>query len=363
MSTSLEVAMRPPEVFVRDLAPEEGARLKSISKRAKHQSKRARAMIVLASSTGMAAPQIAALMRTDESHVRKVIHAFNEQGFESLDPDYRGGRPKKTTPEQRDRIIAVARARPDTQGVPLTRWSLNKLADHLAGIDVVLCAEALRQTLRDAGLSHQRTRSWKWSPDPDFAEKAERVLGLYRHKPADGVVVCFDEMGPIQLIPHHGSGWAREQRPERLRATYSKPNGVRYLFGAYDVHGDRLHGRLRTHKNAGEVLGFYRQIRMRYDPRLRIYLIADNLSTHKTPAIREWANASNVELVFTPTYASFLNRIECHFWGIGEFVIKNADYADWGALAKAMADHIRYRNGPHRDQRLIKAERRLLIAA
>jgi len=28
-----------------------------------------------------------------------------------------------------------------------------------------------------------------------------------------------------------------------------------------------------------------------------------------------------------------------------------------------MANHIRYRNGPHRDQRLIKAERRLLIAA
>jgi hypothetical protein len=54
----------------------------------------------------------------------------------------------------------------------------------------------------------------------------------------------------------------------------------------------------------------------------------------------------------TPTYASFLNRIECHFWGIGKFVINNADYPDWDALAKAMAHHIRYRNGRHRDQRL-----------
>ena len=355
--------MRPPEVFVRELAPEEGARLKSISKRAKYQSKRARAMILLASSTGMAAPQIADLVRSDESHVRRVIHAFNERGFGSLDPDYRGGRPKKTTPEQRDRVVAVARARPDTLGVPLTRWSLAKLAEHLAAMGIVLCEESLRQLLRVAGLSHQRTRSWKWSPDPDFKAKAERVLSLYRAKPDDGVVVCFDEMGPIQRIPHHGSGWAPEKLPERLRATYSKKDGVRYLFGAYDVHADRLHGRLRAHKNAVEVLGFYRQIRMRYDRRLRIYLIADNLSTHKTPAIRQWADKSNVELLFTPTYASFLNRIECHFWPIGEFVINNADYPNWDALAKAMADHIRYRNGPHRDQRLIKAERRLLIAA
>src|SRR4051795_4085064 len=361
--TSMEVAMRPPEVFVRALSLEEGARLKSISRKAKYQSKRQRAIIVLASSTGMSAPQIAAMARTDESHVRKVIHAFNQEGFASLDPDYRGGRPKKTTPEQRDRIVAVARARPDTQGVALTRWSLAKLAEHLAGKGIVLCEEALRQTLRTAGLSHQRTRSWKWSPDPDFAHKAERVLSLYRAKPEDGLVVCFDEMGPIGLIAHHGSGWAAEQRPERIRATHSKPNGVRYLFGAYDVHSDRLHGRLRAHKNAGEVLAFYRQIPMGYDAQLRIYLIATNLPSHKTPAIHEWAAEANTELVFTPTYASFLNRIECHFWGIGEFVINNADYPDWNTLAKAMADHIHYRNGPHRDQRLIAAERKLLIAA
>lgn len=148
-----------------------------------------------------------------------------------------------------------------------------------------------------------------------------------------------------------------------MRATYSKNGGVRYLFGAYDVHTDRFHGRLRAHKNANEVLAFYRQIRMRYPAQQRIYLVADNLSTHKTQAVREWATGANVELVFTPTYASFLNRIECHFWGIGEFVVDNADYPNWNALAKAMADHIRYRNGPHRDQQLIKAERKLLITA
>jgi transposase len=100
----------------------------------------------------MSAPQIAGLVRSDESHVRKVIHAFNEEGFGSLDPDYRGRRPKKTTPEQRDRIVAVARARPDTQGVALTRWSLAKLAEHLAGLGIALSEEALRQTLRGGEL-------------------------------------------------------------------------------------------------------------------------------------------------------------------------------------------------------------------
>ena len=101
--------MRPPEVFVRELSPQEGARLKSISKRAKYQAKRQRAMIVLASATLMSAPEIARLMRTDESHVRKVIHAFNEEGFSSLDPDYRGGRPK-TTPCRSVTVLSRSRA-------------------------------------------------------------------------------------------------------------------------------------------------------------------------------------------------------------------------------------------------------------
>ena len=354
--------MRPPEVFVRELSPQEGARLKSISKRAKYQAKRQRAMIVLASATLMSAPEIARLMRTDESHVRKVIHAFNQEGFDSLDPNYRGGRPKKTTPCQRDQIIAVARARPDTQGVPLTRWSLSKLAPHLAGMGILLSREALRQLLIEAGLSHQRTRSWKWSPDPEFRAKTERVLCLYRAKPGDGVVVCFDEMGPIQLIPHHGSSWALRRLPGRLRATYKRPHGVRYLFAAYDVHSDRLHGRLREHKNAGEVLAFFRQIRMRYDPKQRIYLVLDNLSTHKTDAITEWAAQNNVELVFTPTYASFLNRIECHFRPLREFVVSASDYPSHTDVAVAFRRYLIRRHTDHHHNRIRLLESRVRVA-
>jgi transposase len=355
--------MRPPEVFVRELSLAEAERLKRRSRRAKHQSTRIRAMILLASATEMSAPDIARLYRTDESHVRKVIHAFNEEGFDSLRPRYRGGRPKKTTPAERDRVVAIARARPDSQGVALTRWSLPRLALHVeAELGLGLCPETLRALLCGAGLSHQRTRSWKWSPDPDFREKAERVLELYREPPADGPVVCFDEMGPIQLIPHQGSGWAPRGRPERLRATYKRPHGVRYLFGAYDVHQDWLFGRLRERKSAADVLGFLQTVRMRYPDRERIHLVMDNLSTHWTKDIRDWAADANVELVPTPTYASFLNRIECHFAGVGEFVIKNADYTDWPTLQKAMADYIRLRNQSRGSGRIAAIERRRQVA-
>jgi len=319
MHPSLEVAMRPPEVFVRELSPAEGQRLKRMSKQSEHFSTRQRASILLASATRMSAPEIAAMWMTDDSHVRKVIHEFNERGFDSLRPNYRGGRPRRITTDERQRIVAVAGARPDSQGVALTRWSLLRLAAHLGERELAVSPAHLGRLLGEAGLSFLRTRSWKASPDPDYKAKAERVLALYERAPEGSAVISFDQMGPISLRPTHGAGWALSGRPERLRATFNRRHGTRYVFGAYDVHDDRLRVRLRPRRRGSDGLAFMRQLRLAYPRRVTLYWIQDNLSANWTPDIR--------------------------------------------AFAATLAEHVRYRNGPHRDRRLAAAERKLLVAA
>jgi transposase len=210
--------MRPPEVFVRELAPAEGQRLKRLSKQSKLASTRQRAMILLASNTLISAPEIARMLLTDESHVRKV-HDFNRQGFESLRPRFRGGRPRRIPTDDEQRIVAVAGARPDTLGVPYTRWSLSKLSRYLRGQAIELSPAPLGRLLARNGISLQRRRSWQQSPDPDYAQKAARILALYREQPASGVLISFDEKGPESLCPKQGRGWARRGRPQRHRAT------------------------------------------------------------------------------------------------------------------------------------------------
>jgi transposase len=362
--STVEVAMRPPEVFVRPLAHEEALRLKRLAKRAKHASTRERASIVLGSNAGLSAPQIAASWLTDDNHVRKVIREFNERGFASLDPDYRVGRPRRIDSDDRQRIVAVAGARPDTQGVPLTRWSLPRLAAHLAEQRIVVISPAhLGRVLAEANLSFQRTRTWKASPDPDYERKAAQVLALTHDLPADGVVIAFDQMGPVSLRPMAGAGWAPKGRPERQRADYSRHHGTRYVFGAYDVHADRLRVRLRPRRRGSDNLAFMTQIRGSYPARQRIYWIQDNLSANWTPDIRKFAAANKIELVATPTYASYLNPVECHFSAISQFVVCNADYLNWESFAFALARHTTYRNGDHRNRRLLAAENRHRIAA
>jgi transposase len=352
--------MRPAEVFVRELAPHEGQRLKRLSKTAKHAATRQRASMLLASATLMSVPQIARMWMTDEEHVRRVIHEFNRHGFESLRPRFRGGRPRRISTDDEARIVAIAGARPDTLGVPYTRWSLAKLSRHLREREGIEVSPAhLGRILARNGISLQRTRSWKQSPDADYQAKAERILALYREQPRNGVVISFDEKGPESLCPRHGCGWARRGRPERHRATYTRRQGIRYLVGALDVHADYLRIRPRPLRNGASTLAFMKTIRLAYPTRIRIYWIQDGLSSHWTPAIREYAAANKIELVPTPTYASYLNRIEATFGAIDDFVCKNADYLDWDAFGHALADHVRHRNRPaERERRKLEAAKR-----
>jgi DDE superfamily endonuclease len=120
---------------------------------------------------------------------------------------------------------------------------------------------------------------------------------------------------------------------------------------------------MRPRRRGSDVLAFMRQIRLCYPRRVKIYWIQDNLSANWTPAICEFAAENNIELVPTPTYASYLNPIECHFTPISQFVFGNADYLDWAAANFALAKHISHRNGPHRDRCLEELERRHRIAA
>jgi Homeodomain-like domain len=110
---------------------------------------------LLADAVGIA-PQIASMWMTDESHARRVIDEFNERGVASLDPEYRGGRPRRITCEQRRQAVAATGASPDMQGVALTRWSLPRLADHLAEFGLLEIGAALTSGLGGFGRAAER---------------------------------------------------------------------------------------------------------------------------------------------------------------------------------------------------------------
>src|SRR5947199_3629467 len=89
------------------------------------------------------------------------------------------------------------------------------------------------------------------------------------------------------------------------------------------------------------MLAFMPQIRLAYPSHRRIYWIQDNLSANWVPPIRAYAAANRIELVATPTYASYLNPVECHFSALTEVVLANDDYHDLDAFSQSVTRHER----------------------
>ena len=269
-------------VRARRLTGQEGQRLQQIVRRGKHESIRVRrAVIIMASASGTLVPAIARLVAADEDTVRDVIHAFNAKGLAALDPQWAGGRPRLISDEDIEVIVAAARVRPEKLGRPFTRWSLRKLAACLAeGPGVRIGRERLRQVLHARGIGFGRTRTWKESRDPDRDAKLDRIEYVTSNYPDR----CFasGQFGPLCIRPCHGTCWAPRKHPVRLRATYHRTHGIRYLHGCYSRGDDQLRGVTREHKGGGHTLAALKSIRGTRPGGYRLFIIMDNLSANKT---------------------------------------------------------------------------------
>jgi transposase len=349
---------------VRRITDEEGRQLQRIVRRGGGSGEKSivkwrRALVVLASAGGNDVAAIARLVHTSPDRVRQMIHAFNDKGMKALDPRWAGGRPRRITTSERQLIVETARKRPRSLGQPFTRWSIRKLARYLAtkkGHKVVISRERLRQVLAEEQITFQATKTWKESPDPNRDQKLTRIEHLLEHE--RDRTFAFDEFGPLAVKPEGGSCWAERSKPQRLRANYHKPHGTRQLFAFYAVGPDRLYGRMEERKGARPTLRALKAIRALLPDGETIYVILDNLNHHRGPMVREWCQQNAVELVFTPTYASWANPIEAHFGPLRQFTIANSDYRSHFELAKAIRDYIRWRNANTTDPELLALERK-----
>jgi hypothetical protein len=256
-----------------------------------------------------------------------------------------GGRPRRIHPDEERFIVQTARTRPEKLGCPFTHWSTRKLAGYLAGnpVGVVKVGrERLRQLLRAHQISFQRTRTWKESSDPQRDEKLDRIEEVTSEHP--DCCFAFDQFGPLSIRPHHGSSWAPQRHPDRLPATYRRTHGIRYFHGCYALGDDQLWGTTRCRKGTDHTLAAFKSIRAARPDGGLIYVILDNLSANKTPAIRRWPARHKVELCFTPTSASWANPIEAQFGPLRSFVLGGSDHPNHPVLARKLQAYLRWRN-------------------
>jgi transposase len=337
------------KVRARTLRAYEAQKLHSMKRQSTNLVNSRHARIILLSRGGLKNAQIAKYGGCTATWVRRMIHRFNQSGITAVTwyPYYCGhASPRRFVSDIVEQIYEVALS-PPKKLIGMSVWSLSKLRKYLQEQRMVgsISLEWLRQTLRRHRIRWRHTKTWKESKDPQFAAKYRRLKRLYARRPKGGRRICVDEFGPLNLQPRHGQHHARIGHVDRLRATYHRTGGVRHLFVAYDLERDTLCGSIATQKNRVTFLAFLRQLRRRYRRDETLHIVLDNVAYHRVAEVQQYAATHNIRFYWTPTNASWLNRVECHLRALKRFALENTDYRSHEEQEQAIESYLSWRNG------------------
>jgi transposase len=132
-----------------------------------------RAQLVWASAHGETVPVIARQVGLSAFRVRAWLHRFDRHGLAGLADAPRSGRPRQHDETARGTVVALARTRPRSLGLPFALWTLARLQQALQERHGLLVTPAtIWKWLQAEGLVWKRQQSWfQVTVDVAFAEK------------------------------------------------------------------------------------------------------------------------------------------------------------------------------------------------
>jgi transposase len=129
--------------------------------------------------------------------------------------------------------------------------------------------------------------------------------------------------------------------PERGPHDYAR-HGVTSLFAVVNITDGTVICEIHRRRRAVEFTKFLIAIDRAVPDDLDVYLVCDNLSTHKTPALNAWlAQPPRFHMHFTPTGPSRINQVERWFAFLTDQPLRRGVHNSVHALEKDVREWIK----------------------
>jgi transposase len=296
-----------------------------------------RARLILALADGASYTDLTARWGVAATSISRWKRRFTARGLVGLQDAPRSGRPDRLAPAVEARILALTQHAPPA---PLTQWSVRRMAARVG-----VSPATVQRVWARAGLQPHRLERYVTSPDPDFERKAADILGLYLRPPAHAAVFCVDEKTAIQALDRLDPVLPLSPgRAERHGFEYVR-HGTLSLYAALEVGTGHVEGRTVPRHTSAAFVAFLDQVLATQSKRRELHVICDNLSAHKTQAVRDWLAAHpRVTMHYTPTYSSWLNQVELWFAKIERDCIARGIFTSTPDLRRKLMQYIRLHN-------------------
>jgi hypothetical protein len=256
--------------------------------------------------------------------------------------------PELFPPELVVQVKALACQLPKQVGLPLSRWSMAELAQHVcqSGLIASVSESTIWRWLHEDAIRPWFHRCWIFPRDPNFAAKAGRILDLYERiwegQPLreDDYVISADEKTSIQARARiHPTQSTQPGKPMKIEHEYERRGATAYL-AAWDVHRAKLFGRCESTTGIVPFDLLVDQVMTQspYREAHRVFWIVDNGTSHRGQrSVERLARRySNLQLVHGPVHASWLNQIEIYFSIVQRKVLTPNDFQSVQEIADAL---------------------------
>lgn len=214
-------------------------------------------------------------------------------------------------------VKAIACELPAIYDLPLSRWSAPEIARYAcqSGLVATLSGSTVWRWLHEDAIKPWQHRSWIFPRDPQFAQKAGRILDLYqrvwngKELREDEFVLCADEKTSIQArARRHRTYPAQPGSPIKVEHEYKRGGACAYI-AALDVHQGRIFGRCEEKTGIAPFGRLVDEVMAQapYKEARRVFWIVDNGSSHQgaKSAERLQSKFSNLALIHGPVHASW----------------------------------------------------------
>lgn len=248
------------------------------------------------------------------------------------------------------------------EGKPLSRWSLAEIAARLVTLGVIsgIALSTLSRWLAAEKLKPWRYHHWQHILHPQaFLERARPVLRLYEQAKEllqQGIwAVCVDEKTSIQARqPQEKPRAAQAGRPMLVSPRYQR-QGFLHLFAGLSVADGVKYAQTFPRKRFVDFQTFLLETILPEALRRGVHtlkLILDNGTTHAPKQLQNWLNEQiqahdwplTIEVIWLPTYASWLDQIEIWFSVLQRKLLQPNDFRSVEELAQKILAFVRCEN-------------------
>jgi transposase len=167
--------------------------------------------------------------------------------------------------------------------------------------------------------------------DPQFVEKAVRILDLLFLPPTDGPLFCVDEKTGIGVrMPTAPDQLVAPRRAARREFEYRR-NGTVDLLASFCVQDGRVCGIVRAQHRSREFCELLDLLDRTVPAGQTIHLILDMVSLHRSAEVAAWQMARPERCFafhFLPVHSSWLSFIEVWFSILSRRCLKRAAFPD-----------------------------------